>query len=187
MMSGGKLQVASQELAELLGLSAAIVRRDLSYLGSLGIRGTGYNVDDLRHKLKRYLCGNKKWQIAIIGAGNLGRAVAIGPGFTSQDFEVSAIFDVDPLKVGTKIGELQVRHIKELGEVLGSNSCQWIAVIATPAQRAQLVAEQLEALGVVSILNFAPTSLNLSKKVLVRNVDLSTELNVLAHHAGHML
>jgi redox-sensing transcriptional repressor len=178
----GRKTIMSKELADLLGLTAAIVRRDLSYLGSFGTRGTGYAVDVLDNQIRRILGKNTIWPVVIIGAGNLGSALAQAPGFTSDLNQVVGIYDIDQPKIGRRLGSVSVKHLRELKNDLKDTPWNYIAVIATPKEAAQDVATMLTEMGVISILNFAPINLSVPKGVMVRNVDLSTELSILAYH-----
>src|SRR5712691_8174757 len=174
--------VASEELAACAGVNSAKLRKDLSHLGSYGIRGVGYDVDYLVYQVSRALGLTQNWSVVIVGGGNLGRALANYGGFVTRGFRISAILDSDPSLVGRQIGAVTVRHVTELESVIASNSVA-IGVIATPAGAAQVVCDRLVAAGVTSILNFAPLVLNVPEGVDVRKVDLSIELQILAFHA----
>src|SRR5271154_1209773 len=174
--------VASEELAAAAGVNSAKLRKDLSHLGSYGIRGVGYDVDYLVYQVSRTLGLNQDWPVVIVGAGNLGRALANYGGFVSRGFTISAMLDSDPAIVGSSIARLTVRHVDEL-EALVAREKVAIGVIATPAGSAQGVCDRLVAAGVTSILNFAPLVLSVPEGVDVRKVDLSIELQILAFHA----
>lgn len=178
----GTSTVSSEELAGAAGVNSAKLRKDLSYLGSYGIRGVGYDVEYLVYQVSRALGLTQNWSVVIVGAGNLGRALANYGGFATRGFRISAILDSDPALVGGQIGVVTVRHVNELESVIASNSVA-IGVIATPAAAAQAVCDRLVAAGVTSILNFAPLVLNVPDGVDVRKVDLSIELQILAFHA----
>lgn len=187
----GVTTVSSEELAERAGVNAAKVRKDFSLFGSFGTRGTGYDTAYLAGQIDRALGADREWPIAIVGIGNLGRALANSDGFSSHGFRVAGLFDVDPFTVGTRVGSLTVRHLDELVPLAhGDGGAQRpaIGVISTPAGAAQTVADVLVAAGVASIVNFAPRVLHLPAGVLVRYVDLSVELQVmsflLSRHAG---
>jgi redox-sensing transcriptional repressor len=160
--------VSSERLAELAGVNAAKVRKDLSYLGSYGTRGVGYEVDYLTFQMSRELGLTHDWPVVIVGAGNLGQALANYAGFDERGFPVAAVVDVDPAKVGTMIGRVSVRHIDELPELVGAADS--IGVIATPAPAAQDAADRLVGAGVTAILNFAPQILTVPRGVTVRKV-----------------
>ena len=174
--------VASEELAAAAGVNSAKLRKDLSHLGSYGIRGVGYDVDYLVYQVSRTLGLTQDWPVVIVGAGNLGRALANYGGFVSRGFTISAMLDCDTAIVGSSIGRLTVRHVDELEAVVVRHKVA-IGVIATPAGSAQAVCDRLVSAGVTSILNFAPLVLSVPEGVDVRKVDLSIELQILAFHA----
>ncbi|MDQ4027812.1 MAG: redox-sensing transcriptional repressor Rex [Actinomycetota bacterium] len=174
-------KVSSEELARLAGVNAAKVRKDLSYLGSYGTRGVGYDIEYLLYQITRELGLTQDWPAAIIGVGNLGRALASYKGFSERGFRIAALFDVDERVVGRKEAGLEVRHLDELKEVVTEQGIS-IGIIATPPQAAQEVAERLVDAGVKSILNFAPAVINVAPDVSVRKVDLSIELQILSFH-----
>ena len=173
--------VSSEQLAELAGVNAAKVRKDLSYLGSYGTRGVGYEVEYLLYQISRELGLTQDWPVAIIGLGNLGHALANYRGFMARGFRIVALLDADPGKVGERVGDLIVRHIDELADVAAAEELA-IGVIATPAGAAQDVADRLVAVGVGSILNFAPVVLTVPPHVSLRKVDLSIELQILSYY-----
>jgi redox-sensing transcriptional repressor len=174
--------VASEELAAAAGVNSAKLRKDLSHLGSYGIRGVGYDVDYLVYQVSRTLGLTQDWPVVIVGAGNLGRALANYGGFLSRGFTISAMLDSDPAIVGSRIARLVVRHVDELEAVVARHKVA-IGVLATPAGSAQAVCDRLVSAGVTSILNFAPLVLSVPEGVDVRKVDLSIELQILAFHA----
>lgn len=178
----GVSTVASEELATAAGVNSAKLRKDLSYLGSYGIRGVGYDVDYLVYQVSRALGLTQNWPVVIVGAGNLGRALANYGGFLTRGFRISAVLDSDQAMVGRELGTAIVRHASELEAIVTSNGVA-IGVIAVPAGAAQAVCDRLVAAGVTSILNFAPVVLNVPEGVDVRKVDLSIELQILAFHA----
>jgi redox-sensing transcriptional repressor len=178
----GVATVSSEELAAAAGVNSAKLRKDLSHLGSYGTRGVGYDVDYLVYQVSRELGLTQDWPVIIVGAGNLGHALANYGGFASRGFRVAAVFDADPLVVGTEIAGQVVRHSDEIESVIARHGVS-IGVIATPAAAAQGVCERLVAAGITSILNFAPVVLNVPSGVDVRKVDLSIELQILAFHA----
>jgi len=182
----GVSTVASEELAAAAGVNSAKLRKDLSHLGSYGIRGVGYDVDYLVYQVSRTLGLTQDWPVVIVGAGNLGRALANYGGFVSRGFRISAMLDSDPAIVGSQIAKLTVRHVDELEAVVTRHKVA-IGVIATPAGSAQAVCDRLLAAGVTSVLNFAPLVLSVPEGVDVRKVDLSIELQILAFHAQRRL
>jgi redox-sensing transcriptional repressor len=178
----GVSTVASDELARAAGVNSAKLRKDLSHLGSYGIRGVGYDVEYLVYQVSRALGLTQSWPVVIVGAGNLGRALANYGGFVTRGFRIEAILDSDPSLVGRKLGGMIVRNASELESVVTDHGVA-IGVIAVPAGAAQAVCDRLVAAGVTSILNFAPLVLNVPEGVDVRKVDLSIELQILAFHA----
>jgi len=173
--------VSSEELAVAAGVNSAKLRKDLSHLGSYGVRGVGYDVDYLVYQISRELGLTQDWPVAIVGIGNLGHALAGYAGFATRGFEVVALFDTDPRIVGETVAGLPVRPLDDLEEVSARRPIS-IGVVATPAGPAQEVCDRLVAAGVRSVLNFAPCVLNVPDDVDVRKVDLSTELQILAFH-----
>ncbi|CAN5586742.1 redox-sensing transcriptional repressor Rex [soil metagenome] len=181
MQAEDRLKASSEQLAELAGVNAAKVRKDLSYFGSYGTRGVGYDVDQLLIEIRRELGLTHDWPCVIVGAGNLGSALAKCAGFSDRGFSVVAITDGDPAKVGEQRGELTVRHEEELGNLVAEHDVV-IGIITTPPAAAQDAANTLIAAGLRSILNFAPTVLDVPADVLVRDVDVAVELQILAFH-----
>ena len=181
LAEGGEMTVSSEDLATMAGVNAAKVRKDLSYLGSYGTRGVGYDVEYLLFQITRELGLTQDWHAAIVGIGNLGRALASYKGFSERGFRISALFDVADEVIGEEVGGLIVRHLDELKEVVTEDGIS-IGIVATPPQNAQEVAERLVDAGVKSILNFAPAVVNVSPDVNVRKVDLSIELQILSFH-----
>ena len=177
----GVANISSEGLAELAGVNAAKVRKDLSYLGSYGTRGVGYDVDYLVYEIRRELGLDHDWQVVIVGAGNLGHALAGYGGFTDRGFSVAAIVDIDADKVDAVIGGVRVRPLDELAQIVASKQIS-IGVIATPPAAAQDAAERLVKAGVTSVLNFAPIVLSVPAGITVRNVDLAVELQILSYH-----
>jgi redox-sensing transcriptional repressor len=178
----GVVTVSSDQLAAGAGVNSAKLRKDLSHLGSYGIRGVGYDVDYLIYQVSRALGLTQDWPVVLVGAGNLGHALANYGGFATRGFRIAAVLDSDPAIVGGRIGRLAVRHSDELEDIVVRHKVA-IGVIATPAGSAQNVCDRLVAAGVTSILNFAPVVLNVPDGVDVRKVDLSIELQILAFHA----
>jgi redox-sensing transcriptional repressor len=184
LVETGERQVAtisSERLAELAGVNAAKVRKDLSYLGSYGTRGVGYDVEYLLHEISRELGLTRDWPVAIVGIGNLGRALANYRGFGARGFRVVALFDADPAIVGRRIGELEVQSIDDLDGVVAERDIA-IGILAVPATVAQDVADRLVAAGVTSILNFAPAVCAVPDGVSMRKVDLAIELQILSFY-----
>lgn len=175
----GVVSISSEELAGAAGVRSAQLRKDLSHLGSYGVRGVGYDVALLSAQISHQLGLGRQWPVVIVGLGNLGRALAAYHGFTPKGFRVVALVDEDPAVVGATVEGLVVRRLEDLGRV---GLPVAIGVITTPADAAQRVADHLVALGVRSVLNFAPRLLTVPDGVDVRQVDLATELQILAYH-----
>jgi redox-sensing transcriptional repressor len=173
--------ISSDRLAELAAVNAAKVRKDLSYMGSYGTRGVGYEVAYLVYQISRELGLTHDWPVVIVGAGNLGQALAGYGGFGSRGFPVVGIVDIDRSKVGSVLGGVRVRHIDELPQIAQGKQVS-IGVITTPPAAAQDAAERLVAAGITSILNFAPVVLSVPRTVEVRKVDLALELQILSYH-----
>jgi redox-sensing transcriptional repressor len=172
---------SSEELASAAGVNSAKLRKDLSYLGSYGTRGVGYDVEYLRYQIAREIGVTQDWPVVIVGIGNLGHALANYSGFSSRGFRIVALLDADPRRQGEDVSGLGIRAFEEV-EALVQEHAVAIGVIATPAAAAQDVCDRLVAAGVTSILNFAPAVLSVPDGVDVRKVDLSIELQILAYH-----
>jgi redox-sensing transcriptional repressor len=177
----GVATVSSEELAAAAGVGSAKLRKDLSHLGSYGTRGVGYDVEYLVYQISRELGLTQDWRVVIVGIGNLGHALANYGGFASRGFTVEALLDADGALIGEEVAGLRVRSIDELEDVVADGGVH-IGVVATPAAAAQAVCDRLVAAGVTSVLNFAPCVLDVPDDVMVRKVDLSTELQILAFH-----
>ncbi len=177
----GTSQVSSEQLAELAAVNAAKVRKDLSYLGTYGTRGVGYDVQFLMYQIQRELGLNQSWPVVIVGAGNLGQALANFSGISERGFHVVGVVDKDESKIGSVVGGVRVKHADELAQIVLSKSVS-IGIIATPAQHAQEAADALVKAGVGSIMNFAPVVLAVPAGVNVRKVDLALELQILSYY-----
>lgn len=173
--------ISSERLAELAGVNAAQVRKDLSYLGSYGTRGVGYDVEYLLFQMSRELGLTHDWPVIIAGVGNLGRALANYGGFGDRGFPVAALVDADPRKVGKSIGGIVVRPVDDLPAIVAEHQAA-IGIIATPAAAAQDVADRMVAAGVSSILNFAPAIVTVPEGMSLRKVDLAVELQILSFY-----
>jgi redox-sensing transcriptional repressor len=180
----GARTVSSEQLAELAGVNAAKVRKDLSYLGSYGTRGVGYDVDELVGEIARELGLTHDWPVAIVGLGNLGHALANYRGFGARGFRIVALVDADPSKVGSRVAGLAIESLDSLDRIVAEREVA-IGVIATPAGAAQDVADLLVEAGVGSILNFAPAIVTVPPTVSLRKVDLATELQILSFYQQH--
>ena len=173
--------ISSEGLAELAGVNAAKVRKDLSYLGSFGTQGVGYEVAFLVYQIRRELGLTHDWPVVLVGAGNLGQALAGYGGFAERGFPVGGVVDVDPVKIGSLVGGVRVRHIDDLAQIVKARRIS-IGVVATPPGAAQDAADRLVAAGVTSVLNFAPTVLVVPLGINVRKVDLAVELQILSYY-----
>ena len=185
MASRGILIVSSEELADASGVTSAKLRKDLSFLGSYGTRGVGYDVEFLLYQIARALGLTQQWPVVIVGIGNLGHALAGYQGFASRGFKVVGLFDSDDARVGEQVSvagiNLSINPLSDLPQIVRSTGAA-IGVIATPENSAQEVCDVLVRNGVTSILNFAPVLLEVPSGVDVRRVDLATELQILAFH-----
>lgn len=179
-MRAGAGTCSSEDLARTAGVNAAQVRKDLSFLGAQGVRGVGYDVDELKQDIRTALGLTHEFPVVIVGAGNLGRALANYRGFREWGFSIAAVLDVDARRIGSTISGTTVEPMSELEELVPERGIE-IGIIATPSDQAQLVGDRLAAAGVRSILNFAPTVIRVEASE-VRVVDLSTELQILAYH-----
>ena len=177
----GVTTISSERLAELAGVNAAKVRKDLSYLGSYGTRGVGYDVEYLLFQMSRELGLTHDWPVAIVGLGNLGQALANYGGFGDRGYPIVALCDADPSVVGTTVNGVVVRHVDDLPAIAAEHGIA-IGIIATPAGAAQDVADRLVEAGVSSILNFAPTVISVPEEVSLRKVDLAVELQILSFY-----
>lgn len=184
LVRAGTTTVSSEQLADLARVNASKVRKDLSFLGSFGTRGSGYDTGFLLSHIDKELGLESDWPMVIVGMGNLGRALARSQGFTSHGFRVAGLFDVDPELVGTELGGLTVRRIEDFDAATTADPPS-IGVIATPASAAQDVADRMVRAGVGSVLNFAPRVLQVPSHVLLRYVDLSIELQVMSFYLSH--
>ncbi|MFZ0626360.1 MAG: redox-sensing transcriptional repressor Rex [Acidimicrobiia bacterium] len=177
--------VSSEELAVAAGANAANVRRDLSHIDFHGVRGIGYSVTELRSRIRQELGIAVRQRVAIVGAGNLGRALANYAGLSKRGFDVVALYDTDSRKIGTTVGEVVIQDLERLdGDCQGD--CFEIAILAVPAVAAQQVTDRLIDSGIRSILNFAPVRVRVPESVSVRQVDLSMELQVLSYYGSRV-
>jgi redox-sensing transcriptional repressor len=181
MAERGTHTVSSEALAAAAGVNSAKIRKDLSYLGSYGTRGVGYDVEYLIHQISRELGLTQDWAVTIVGLGNLGLALANYGGFAERGFRVAALLDVDDRKVGRQLVGLEVAHFDDVERVVKEEEIS-IAVLAVPGHVAQDVCDRLVAAGITSVLNFAPTVLQVPPGVSLRKVDLSIELQILSFY-----
>ena len=181
LSGSGTGTVSSGALAEAAGVGPAQLRKDLSHLGSYGVRGVGYDVAYLRFQIAREVGQAEEWPVVIVGLGNLGTALANYSGFRSRGFRVVGLVDPDPTLVGRRIHGLAISDLRDLEDLLAATGAV-IGVVATPSEAAQAVTDRLVGSGVTSILNFAPVVLAVPDGVHVRKVDLGQELQILAYH-----
>lgn len=174
----GVATLASEDLARRCGTSAAQVRKDLSFFGTFGKRGMGYSVPELTTALRGILGLERRWRVALIGAGKIGAALMAYQDFRRQGFDIVAVFDTDPEKIGTDWNGLIVQPDADLNEALKGID---IAIVAVPAEAAQAVVDRVVAAGVRAILNFAPTKLNVAEYVTVKTVNMALELEGLSY------
>lgn len=181
MTQEGQILTSSQELGDRLGLSAAQIRKDLSQFGEFGKQGTGYHIAFLIEQLQRILKLDRVWNMAIIGAGDVGHALAYYQGFRNRGFQATLIFDNDKNKIGTTIGNLTVQNTDQLISVIRETSVK-IGMVAVPADVAQMVTDQLVEAGVRAILNYAPIQLVVPEDVRVENIDPATHLQKMSYY-----
>ena len=165
-----KEYTSSHELGERLGISSAQIRKDLSHFGEFGKQGTGYNIAYLCDQIKHILRVDREWPMAVVGVGDLGHAIAHYRGFTTRGFRVTCLFDADPDKIGQRVAGMTVQPISEVADEIHRQDIQ-IAMLATPADQAQVVANQLIQAGIRAILNYAPISLAVPPYVHVQYID----------------
>jgi redox-sensing transcriptional repressor len=166
----GMHTISSKSLAEHLGSTAAQIRKDLSYFGGFGKQGTGYSIYYLIEQLQKILNLDRIWRVAVVGAGDLGRALTHYQGFASHGIEITMLFDIDPKIVGTTVGAVTVQHLDEMVENIRENNVK-IAILTVPARVAQSTAETLVGAGIEAILNYAPITLVLPENVHVQHID----------------
>lgn len=170
---------SSKELADRTGVTSAQVRKDLSHFGTFGRRGYGYEVESLRAEIRGILGVSRRWRVAIVGAGNVGTALFAYKEFRERGFDVVAVFDAAPDRVGQRLGDLVIEPMERLSELCQERAIE-IGVIAVPARAAQEAADSLVQAGVRALLNFAPRKLAVPRNVTLRDVNLAVELESLA-------
>lgn len=181
MERNGTTTASSAEIASRTGINAAQFRKDLSYFGEFGTPGLGYDVKALEEHLSRMMGLHEPHLAVLVGAGNLGAALCAYPGFRDRGFKIVAVFDCDPGKFGKEIAGLQVTDVDDLPKINGELRAE-IGIITVPAAAAQNVVDKLVASGIRAILNFAPTGIAVRSGIVVRNVDLTSELEVLSYY-----
>ena len=180
----GLATVSSDALAERGGASSAQARKDLSFFGSFGRRGIGYSVPLLAARLREILGLARHYRVVLVGAGRIGSALAAYPGFRARGFDVVAVYDADPARIGSTVDALVVRSSERLEADLAAEPAD-IAVIGTPADAAQGIADRLVRCGVLALLNFAPVTLRVPRHVAVTNVNMALELEALSFALNH--
>ncbi len=181
LVQEGQEVTSSHELGQRLGISSAQIRKDLSWFGPFGKQGTGYNIDYLQEQLAKILQLDREWPVAVVGAGDLGRALARYGGFARRGFRITCIFDNDAAKIGTYVGNIQVQSISAMQAEIRAQGIQ-MAMIATPASTAQEVATKLIEAGVRAILNYAPITLSVPEDVHVQHIDPAAHLQHMTYY-----
>jgi len=181
MSEKGMKTTSSQELGEHVGISAAQIRKDISQFGEFGKQGRGYSIAFLMDKLREILKVHRMWEVAIVGVGDIGHALARYQGFKDRGFEVAMIFDSDVSKIGQKVGEYTIEDASKMVERIRAEKVK-LAMVTVPASTAQEVADKLVQAGVKAILNYAPTSINVPKNVRVQYIDPATHLQRMTYY-----
>jgi redox-sensing transcriptional repressor len=181
MANNGEIVTSSKELGEGVGISAAQIRKDISQFGEFGKQGTGYNIKFLIEKLREILNIDRVWDVAIIGAGDIGHGVARYQGFLERGFRVTLAFDNDPKKIGSKIGDVEVQDIDKMVDAINESNVK-VAMIAVPAKYAQNVADELAKTQVKAILNYAPLTITVPEGVRVQYIDPATHLQWMTYY-----
>jgi len=181
MTQEGAHLTSSQELSERLGISAAQIRKDLSQFGEFGKQGTGYHIDYLVEQLRQILKVNRVWDMVVVGAGDIGSAIARYQGFADRGFEVTHIFDNSPDKIGTTVGSFVVQDFTEVADIIRKEKIQ-LAMVAVPASHAQAVVDELVKAGVKAILNYAPINIYVPEAVRIQHTDPVTHLQRMTYY-----
>jgi redox-sensing transcriptional repressor len=181
MSEKGMKTTSSQELGEHVGISAAQIRKDISQFGEFGKQGTGYSIQFLMDKLREILKVDRLWDVVIVGAGDMGRALAHFQGFSNRGFHILMVFDNDKNKIGQKIGEFSIEDAANLVEKIKASGVK-VAMLTVPASAAQDIADKLVQAGIKAILNYAPISLNVPDGVKVQYIDPSTHLQRMTYY-----
>jgi redox-sensing transcriptional repressor len=181
MADKGIQTTSSQELGERVGISAAQIRKDISQFGEFGKQGTGYRISFLSDKLREILNINRIWDVAVVGAGDMGHALANYPGFVNRGFRIAMVFDIAPAKIGQKIGDFIVQDAAELVDKVRAANIK-VAMLTVPASAAQEAANILVEAGIKAILNYAPLSLTVPESVRVQHIDPATHLQRMTYY-----
>jgi redox-sensing transcriptional repressor len=177
----GKKSVSSQELGQRINVTAAQIRKDLSYFGQLGKQGIGYNVEELLQHINRILGLSQEWNIVLVGVGHLGQAIARYPGFSDKGMHLVGLFDADPAKIGQEFVGLTIRHVDDIPAVVREHGVR-MAIVAVSADHAQEVVDQLVQAGVEAILNYAPIAVRVPEGVWVRHIDPVSLLHSMTYY-----
>src|SRR5688572_16335825 len=181
LADAGIQTTSSQELGEIVGISAAQIRKDISQFGEFGKQGTGYSIPFLIERLRNILKVDRVWEVVIVGMGDIGHALARYNGFANRGFHINMVFDNDPQKIGQKVGDYEVFDTATLAEKVKQNKVK-IAMLAAPASSAQEITDLLVKAGIKAILNYAPTSLNVPSGVRVQYIDPVTHLQRMTYY-----
>jgi redox-sensing transcriptional repressor len=181
MAEKGMQTTSSQELGDRVGISAAQIRKDISQFGEFGKQGTGYRISFLMDKLREIMKIDRIWDVAVVGAGDVGHALARYPGFVNRGFRITMVFDNDPSKIGQQIGEFVVEDLENMVERIKEAGVQ-VAMLSVPAAAAREVTEMLVKAGVKAILNYAPISLSVPENVRVQHIDPATHLQRMTYY-----
>lgn len=181
MLSQGRQVTSSQELGERLGISAAQIRKDLSQFGEFGKQGTGYDIGFLTKKIQQILKVDRVWDVAVIGAGDVGHALANYRGFHQRGFRITRIYDNDPEKIGTDFNDIRVMDIQDMKADLQKSGIK-IVMLTVPAEAAQDLVDELMEAGVEAILNYAPVNLNVPQNVRVQYIDPAVHLQNMTYY-----
>lgn len=181
LLESGQENISSGDLANILGINSHQIRKDLSYFGEFGTRGVGYETKKLVREIRSIFKLNKKWEVALVGVGNIGSALLRYPGFKKQGMEISLAFDRNSQIIGKEIGGVAIENVCNLEKKVKENRIM-LGIVAVPPPSAQEVAEALASGGVTGILNFAPTLLDLPEKIKIAQVDIAVELGRLIYY-----
>jgi redox-sensing transcriptional repressor len=181
MAQGGAHLTSSQELSERLGISAAQIRKDLSQFGEFGKQGAGYHIEYLVEQLRQILKVDRVWDMVVVGAGDIGSAIARYQGFADRGFEVTHIFDISPDKIGTTVGSFVVQNFAAMVDLISRENIQ-VAMVAVPASHAQAVVDELVKAGVKAILNYAPINIYVPEGVRIQHTDPVTHLQRMTYY-----
>jgi redox-sensing transcriptional repressor len=177
----GVKSVSSQELGARINVTAAQIRKDLSYFGQLGKQGIGYKVDELLHHINRILGLSQDWNVVLVGVGHLGQAIARYSGFSEKGIHIVGLFDTDPKKIGTELVGLTIQHVNEISDVAREHNVR-MAIVAVAAEQAQEVVNMLVKAGVEAILNYAPVIVQVPEGVWVRHIDPVSLLHSMTYY-----